>query len=56
MIVEGNIANLDELYVPINDNSNHWNFFRVLMRKKEIDLWDSLGPDIASNKTYLDST
>ena len=25
------------------------------MRKKEIELWDSLGPNIASNKTYLEA-
>ena len=54
-IVEGNIANLDELYVPINANSNHWNLIRVLTRKKEIELWYSLGPKIASNKTYLEA-
>ena len=53
--VEGNIAYLDELSVPINANSNHWDFIRVLMRKKEIELWGSLGLDIASNKTYLEA-
>ena len=33
--IEGGLGSLDELYIPINVNSVHWNFKQVTKRIKE---------------------
>ena len=43
---------LEELYIPINKNRNHWMVARVLFRERRVEIWDSLGPDPAT-ATYL---
>ena len=39
--IEGGLGSLDELYIPINENNVHWNFIRVAMTNKTIQLFDS---------------
>jgi Ulp1 family protease len=48
----GRVASQEELYIPIHANGNHWNFVRIVMRTKTVELWDSLG-ERASNVRYL---
>ena len=38
--VPGRLTGLDELYVPINANLNHWNFIKVSPKERKIELWD----------------
>ena len=39
--IEGGLGFLDELYTPINMNSAHWNFIRVAITDKTIQLFNS---------------
>ena len=50
--VPGGMNNVDEIYIPVNFNSNHWNFIRVRIQNKRIELWDYMGLN-TSNATYL---
>ena len=50
--VPGGISSLDEIFIPVNPNGNHWNFIHVRVQEKRIELWDSLGLQ-ASNSKYL---
>ena len=50
--VPGDISSLGEILIPGNPNGNHWNFIRVRVQAKKIELWDSLGLQ-TSNATYL---
>ena len=50
--IVGGITSQEELYIPINVNQNHWNFSRIKMKEKVIELWDSLG-ERASNDKFL---
>ena len=34
--IEGGLGALDELYIPINTNSAHWNFIKVAITNKTI--------------------
>ena len=34
----GGMSNLEEMYIPVNPNDNHWNFIRVRVQAKRIDL------------------
>ena len=43
---------LDKLYIPINVNNAHWNFIRVEITNKTIQLFNSQGVN-AENKKYL---
>ena len=38
----GGLADLEELYIPINIGNSHWIFIRVDMRSKAIELYDSM--------------
>ena len=40
--VPGGVSCLDEIFIPVNLNGNHWNFIHVKMQEKRIELWDSL--------------
>ena len=42
--IQGGILNLEELYIPVNKNSNHWMVVRVNFPEKRVEAWDSLGP------------
>ena len=42
--IQGGILSLEELYIPINKNSNHWMVARVKFLEKRVEAWDSLGP------------
>ena len=53
--IEGGLGSLDELYIPINVNNVHWNFIRVAITNKTIQLFDSQGVN-AENKMYLQAT
>ena len=53
--IEGGLGSLDELYIPINVYNVHWNFIRVAMTNKSIQLFDSQGTHI-ENKKYLQAT
>ena len=48
--IVGGIASQEELYIPINVNRNHWNFIRIKMKEKVIELWDSLGERVSNDK------
>ena len=50
--IKGGLGSLDELYIPINVNNVHWNFTRVKMMNKTIQLFDSQGTN-TDNKKYL---
>ena len=41
--IHGGLSSLDELYIPVNLNDNHWIFIRVIFSSKVIELWDSTG-------------
>ena len=43
---------MDEIFIPVNPNGNHWNFIHVRVQEKHLELWDSLGLQ-ASNSKYL---
>ena len=51
----GGIGCLDEIFIPVNPDGNHWNFIHVKTQEKRIELWDSLGLR-TSNSKYLAST
>ena len=53
--IEGGLAGLDELYIPINVNNVHWIFIQVDFKAKTIHLYDSLGKQ-QSNDHYLEET
>ena len=53
--VPGSVGCLDEIFIPVNPDGNHWNFIHVKMQEKRIELWDSLGLR-ASNSKYLAAT
>ena len=53
--VPGGVSGLEEIFIPVNPNGNHWNFIHVKMQEKQIKLWDSLGLR-ASNAKYLAAT
>ena len=53
--IEGGLGSLDELYIPINVNNVHWNFIRVVITNKTIQLFDSQGVNAKNNK-YLKAT
>ena len=42
------VNSLDEIFIPVNTNGNHWNFIWVKMQPKRIELWDSLGPQVSN--------
>ena len=48
--IEGGLGSLDELYIPINVNNVHWNFIRVVITNKTIQLFDSQGMNTKNNK------
>ena len=48
--MEGGVASQDELYIPINAGQNHWNFARINMAEKVVELWDSLGVRSSNDK------
>ena len=50
--VPGGMSNLGEVFIPVNFNSNHWNFIRVRIQTKMIGLWESMGLQ-TRNATYL---
>merc|ERR1711966_106303 len=41
--IPGGVSGLDEIFIPVNPNGNHWNFIHVKMQEKQIELWDLLG-------------
>ena len=41
--MDGGIANVDDLFVPINVDNIHWLFHHVDFREKAIRLYNSLG-------------
>ena len=51
-IIQGGVAAQDELYIPISADQTHWNFIRIKMREKVMELWDSLG-ERHSNSKFL---
>ena len=53
--IEGGLAGLDELYIPINVNNAHWIFIQVDFKAKTTHLYDSLGKQ-QSNDHYLEET
>ena len=53
--IPGGLADLEELYIPINVGNFHWIFIRVHMRSKTIELYDSMGKK-ESNDHYLEHT
>ena len=53
--IENGLANLDELYIPVNISNEHWILIKVDLRRKEIHLFDSLGKR-QSNNHYLEET
>ena len=53
--IAGGLGSLDELYIPINVNTVHWNFIRVAITNKTIQLFDSQGVN-TKNKKYLQAT
>ena len=53
--IEGGLASLDELYIPINVNNVHWIFIRVAMANKTMQLFDSQGMN-NKNMKYLQAT
>ena len=50
--VPGGMRDLEEIFIPINSGSNHWNFIRIRVQEKQVELWDSLGLR-PSNEKYL---
>ena len=48
--IEGGLGSLDKLYIPINVNNVHWNFIRVAITNKIIQLFDLQGVN-AENKS-----
>ena len=49
--VPGGVSSLDEIFIPVNPNGNHWNFIWVRMQARRIELWDSLqGPHVSNAK------
>ena len=48
--IEGRLGSLDELYIPINVNNVHWNFIRVVITDKTIQLFDLQGVNAENNK------
>ena len=46
---------MDVLYIPIDVNNVHWNFIRVSMTNKTIQLFDLQGMN-TENKKYLQAT
>ena len=53
--VPGGISNIDEICIPLNPIGNHWNFIRVRMQTKRIELWDFMRLR-TSNTTYSKAT
>ena len=53
--IPGGLADLEELYIPINIGNSQWIFIRVDMRSKVIELYDSMGKR-QSNDHYLKHT
>ena len=53
--IEGRLGSLDDLYIPANVNSAHWNFIRVVITDKTIQLYDLQGVD-AKTKKYSQAT
>ena len=52
--IPGGIQSLQDLYVPINKDGNHWLLLKVNLPQRTIQLWDSLGIQ-STNRLYLDS-
>ena len=50
--VPGGMSSLNKIFIPVNPNDNHWNFIRVRVQAKRIEMWDSLGLQ-TSNAKYL---
>ena len=50
--MSGGVGSLDEIFIPVSPGGNHWNFIRVRVQAKRIELWDSLRPQ-TSNAKYL---
>ena len=50
---ENGIANIKELYVPINIGNYHWIFLRVSVEDKRIELYDSMGLN-PENRQYME--
>ena len=50
--VPGGMRDLEEIFIPINPGGNHWNFIRVGVQEKQVELWDSMGLR-PSNEKYL---
>ena len=42
--IHGSIQNLEELYIPVNKNRNHWMVVRVNFPRKRVEAWDLLVP------------
>ena len=38
--VPGGISSLDEIFIPVNPDGNHWNFIHVRVQEKRIELSD----------------
>ena len=51
--IEGGLKSLDKLYIPINVNNTHWNFIRVAIKDRTIQLFDSQG---VNAEKYLQAT
>ena len=52
MVPDGDIFALDKILLPINVDNQHWKCAVIFMKKKEIQIVDSLG---WSNERYLDA-
>ena len=52
--IEGGLAGLNELCIPINVNNAHWIFIEVGFRTKEVHLFDSLGKHQSNNQRKTD--
>ena len=51
--MDGGIANVDNIFVPINVDNIYWLFLHVYFREKAIRLYNSLGSNTPRHRKYL---